>query len=68
MGPRRSLASRLANVIGILLVIGLLAAVIAGIVLLTTNAGQNTETGDLIKNTVHDQIQTLQDFIHSHTR
>src|SRR5919204_3325610 len=68
MGPRRSLASRLANVIGILLVIGLLAAVIAGIVLLTTNASQNTETGDLIKNTVHDQIQTLQDFIHSHTR
>jgi serine/threonine-protein kinase len=67
-GPRRSLASRLANAIGILLVIGLLAAVIAGIVLLATNAGQNTDAGDLIKNTVDDQINTLRDFINSHTQ
>jgi serine/threonine-protein kinase len=65
--PRRSTASRLANAIGILLVIALLAAVIAGIVLLTTNAGQNTEPGDLIENTVDDQINTLKDVINSHT-
>ena len=50
--------------IGILLVIALLAAVIAAVVLLTTNAGQNT---DLVKQTIPDQIQSLKDFINSHS-
>ncbi len=62
---RRSLGSRLASAIGILLVVGLLAAVIAAVVLLTTNAGQNT---DLVKQTVPDQVQELRDFINSHTQ
>jgi serine/threonine-protein kinase len=66
--PRRSLASRLGSAIGILLVIALLAAVIAGVVLLTTDAGQNTQSGELIKDTVNDQIQTLEDFLDSHTQ
>jgi eukaryotic-like serine/threonine-protein kinase len=66
--PRRSLASRLGSAIGIMLVIGLLAAVIAGVVLLTTDAGQNSSGGELIKDTVTDQIQTLEDFIDSHTQ
>ena len=63
-GARRSLASRLGSAIGILLVIALLAAVIAAVVLLTTNAGQNT---DLVKQTIPDQIQSLEDFINSHS-
>jgi len=62
-GPRRSLASRLGSVIGILLVRALLAAVIAAVVLLTTNAGQNT---DLVKQTIPDQLQSLEDFINAH--
>ncbi len=66
--PRRSLASRLGSAIGIMLVIGLLAAVIAGVVLLTTDAGQNSSAGELIKDTVTDQVQTLEDFIDSHTQ
>ncbi len=66
--PRRSLASRLGGAIGILLVIALLAAVIAGVVLLTTDAGQNTQSGELIKDTVGDQIQALEDFLDSHTQ
>ena len=45
--------------------IAILAAVIAAIVLLTTNAGQNT---DLIKHTSPDQMQSIQDFIDSHTQ
>ena len=45
--------------------IAILAAVVAGIVLLTTNAGQNTE---LIKHTIPDQIKPLKDFINSHTQ
>jgi eukaryotic-like serine/threonine-protein kinase len=62
---RRSLASRLGSAIGILLVIGLLAAVIAAVVLLTTNAGQNT---NLVKQTIPEQIQAAEDFINSHTQ
>jgi serine/threonine protein kinase len=61
----RSFASRLSSAIGIALVIALLAAVIAAVVLLTTNAGQNT---DLVKDTLHDQIQTARDFINSHVQ
>jgi serine/threonine-protein kinase len=63
--PRRSPASRLGSAIGILLVIALLAAVIAAVVLLTTNAGQNT---NLVKQTIPEQIQSLEDFINSHTQ
>jgi eukaryotic-like serine/threonine-protein kinase len=66
--PRRSLMSRLTGLVGILLVIAVLAAVIAAIVLLTTNAGQNTGPGIEIKNTIHDQVQAIQDFIQSHTK
>ena len=65
---KRSTASRVRRVIGVLLVIAILAAIIAAIVLLTTNAGQNTGPGELIKNTIHDQIQSIEDFIRSHTR
>jgi hypothetical protein len=46
-------------------VIAILAAVVAGIVLLTTNAGQNT---DLVKHDIPDQIQSIKDFINSHTQ
>ena len=60
----RSFASRLCSAIGIALVIALLAAVIAAVVLLTTNAGQNT---DLVKDNIPDQIQSIQDFLNSHS-
>jgi serine/threonine protein kinase len=60
---RRSLASRVRSAIGILLVIAILAAAVAGVVLLTTNAGQNT---DLIKHTIPEQLQSIRDFINSH--
>jgi serine/threonine-protein kinase len=63
--PRRSAAKRIRNAIGILLVIAILAAMVAGIVLLTTNAGQNT---DLVKHDIPDQIQSIKDFINSHTQ
>jgi eukaryotic-like serine/threonine-protein kinase len=66
--PRRSIANRLSSAIGVLLVIGILAAVIAGIVLLTTNVGQNTGPGIEIKQTIGDQVKSVQDFINSHTQ
>jgi hypothetical protein len=53
------------SAIGVLLVIAILAAVVAGVVLLTTNAGQNT---DLVKDTIPDQIDKLKDVINSVTK
>ena len=54
--------------LGILLLIAVLAAVIAGVVLLLTDAGQNTDIGQMIKDNVDDQIQALEDFIHENTQ
>src|SRR5436190_964528 len=66
--PRRSSGSRIRGLIGMILVILILAAIIATIVLVTTNAGQNTGPGELIKNEIHDQITTIKDWISSHTQ
>jgi eukaryotic-like serine/threonine-protein kinase len=61
-----SAGGRVRRVIGLILVIAILAAIIAAIVLVTTNAGQNTGPGELIKNEIHDQINAIRDFINSH--
>ncbi len=66
--PQRSLAGRVGRAIGVLLLIAILAAVIAGAVLLLTDAGQNTDVGELIKQEVDDQIQSLKDFIQENTQ
>jgi serine/threonine-protein kinase len=63
--PRRSLGSRIGSAIGVILVIALLAAVIAAVVLLTTDAGQNT---DLIRDTVREQLQAIEDILRSNTQ
>jgi serine/threonine protein kinase len=65
---KSSTASRVRRTIGLLLVIAILAAIIAAIVLVTTNAGQNTGPGELIKNEINDQIQSIKDFVQSHTQ
>jgi serine/threonine-protein kinase len=64
--PKRK--GRAGRIIAMLLVIAILAAIIAAIVLVTTNAGQNTAPGELIKDTFTDQIDTLRDFIDEHTQ
>lgn len=61
--PKRSAGSRFARAIGILLLIAILAAVIAGGVLLLTDAGQSTNIGQTIKNNLNDQIQSIEDFV-----
>ena len=66
--PGRSTAARIRGAIGLILVILILAAIIAAIVLVTTNAGQNTGPGELIKNEINDQINTIKDWIQSHTQ
>ena len=65
---QRSLAGRMGRGIGILLLIAVLAAVIAGAVLLLTDAGQDTDIGQLIKDGLDDQIQSLEDFIRENTQ
>jgi serine/threonine-protein kinase len=64
---RPSAASRLGRTIGVLVLILVLAAVIAGAVLLLTDAGQSTDLGQLVKDEVNDQITTIKDFINNHT-
>jgi serine/threonine protein kinase len=65
---RRSGFSRFARALGILFLIALLAAAIAGAVLLLTDAGQNTGIGEFIKQNLEDQIQSAEDFIREHTQ
>jgi hypothetical protein len=66
--PKRSAGSRFLRTIGILLLIAILAAVIAGAVLLLTDAGQNTDIGQTIKDNLNDQIQAIKDFIEENTQ
>ena len=57
----RSAGARLARALGLLLIIGLLAAIVAGVVLLATDAGQ------LIKNEFNDQLDSVREFIQDYT-
>jgi serine/threonine-protein kinase len=65
---RRSALGSLGRGLGVLLLIGVLAAVIAGAVLLLTDAGQDTDVGNLIKNEVNEQIDSLRDLIEDNTQ
>jgi len=65
---RRSLLGRLGRALGILLLIGILAGIIAAVVLLVTDAGQNTDLGGLIRDTVEDQAQAFRDFLEQNLR
>ena len=59
--PKRSAAGRVARAIGVLVLIAVLAALIAGGVLLLTDAGQGTDLGQTIKDGIEDQIQAIED-------
>ena len=65
---QRSAGSRVARTLGILLLIAILAALIAGGVLLLTDAGQKTDLGQTIKDNIDDQIQAIEDFIRENTQ
>ena len=49
--------------LGVLLLIGLIAAAIAAVVLLVTDAGQDTDIGQLISDEIDQQIDNLKDVI-----
>jgi hypothetical protein len=65
---RRSLGSRLLRGLGILVLIAVLAGLIAGAVLLLTDAGQSTDVGELIQDDLDQQIDKLQDFLRENTQ
>ncbi len=65
---KRSGASRFFRAIGVLLLIAVLAAIIAGAVLLLTDAGQDTGIGQTIKDNLNDQIQAIEDFVRENTQ
>ena len=46
----------------------MLAALIAGGVLLLTDAGQDTDVGGFIKDQINDQIDAIEDFIRDNTQ
>jgi serine/threonine-protein kinase len=60
---KRSAGTRFWRGIGVLLLIGLLAAVIAAVVLLVTDAGQDTNLGKVISEELGQQIDNLKDVI-----
>ena len=66
--PKRSFAGRVLRAIGILVLIAVLAAVIAAAVLLLTDAGRETDLGELIRDTIGEQIQSAEDFINENTQ
>jgi serine/threonine-protein kinase len=66
--PGRSGFSRFMRVLGLLLLIGVLAALIAGGVLLLTDAGQSTDAGDFIRDQINDQIDAIEQFLRENTQ
>jgi serine/threonine-protein kinase len=65
---KRGAFGRLMRFLGILLLIAILAAIIAAVVLLVTDAGQDTDVGELIRDGVQEQLQSIEDFIRENTQ
>jgi eukaryotic-like serine/threonine-protein kinase len=65
--PRRSGLGTFARFLGALLVIAIIAAIVVAIVLLVTEVGQQTDIGLELRETLDDQIQSIQDFIEENT-
>ncbi len=65
--PKRSAFSRFMRGVGLLILIAVLAGLIAAGVLLLTDAGQNTDVGDFLKQELDQQIESIRDFINENT-
>ena len=69
--PERSAASRIGRTIGALALIAILAAVIAAVVLLATDAGRETDVGqflDDLPNDLPEIANEIEDFIRENTQ
>jgi eukaryotic-like serine/threonine-protein kinase len=65
---RSSFFGSFMRMLGALLLIAVLAAIIVAVVLLVTDAGQQTDIGGLLRDSVDEQIQSLEDFIRDNTQ
>jgi hypothetical protein len=54
--------------IGAVLLIAIVAAIVAAVILLATDAGSNTDAADFIRDTFNGQIDAFQQFIEDNTR
>jgi hypothetical protein len=63
----RSTFSKLMRVIGGIILIALVAAIVAAVILLATDAGSNTDVAQYIRDNVNDQVDAIQQFIDEHT-
>jgi serine/threonine-protein kinase len=66
--PRRSFFGTLARVVGALLLIGVIAAVVVLVVLLLTEAGQDTDIGQFLKDNISDQINSFEDWLRQNSQ
>ena len=55
--------SRFLRAMGVLFLVGVLAAIIAVVVLVLTDAGQNTDLGEFISDEINDQIDKLRQLV-----
>ena len=65
---QRSGGSRFLRMLGVLFLIGILAAIIAIVVLALTDAGQNTDLGEFISDEIEEQIDKLRELIGENTQ
>jgi serine/threonine-protein kinase len=64
----RSAFAKLMRAIGAVLLIAIVAAIVAAVILLATDAGSNTDAADFIRDTFNGQIDAFQQFIEDNTR
>ena len=53
--------------IGGVILIALVAAIVAAVILLATDAGSNTDVAEFIRDNVNDQVDAIKQFIEENT-
>ena len=66
--PQRSAAARIGRALGAIALMILVAAIVAGVILLVADAGQQTDLGQVIERGVNEQIERLEAIIRENTQ
>ncbi len=53
--------------VGGVILIALVAAIVAAVILLATDAGSNTDVAEYIRDNVNDQVDSIKQFIEENT-
>jgi hypothetical protein len=65
--PKKRSMGGVARAIFLFLLLALVAAIVAGVVILATDAGQSTDVGDLLQDEIDVQLDRLEDYIQENT-